>query len=339
MDHFVEAEVKPPRYWKPVHMPRSTGAAGRPPRVHQLLFLRSRPVSRGVGSLLVSLSTGYVQVWSHHAVGGYLSQFLAVHTVNDYVVSMEADPECRYLFTGHAVGYIKIWLMSNFCYPGGPVTTLFMPALRKQFPFLFRDRIPGRAKRAVRAQDLPMLLSSVRGHLQPVTFLQYCPENKILFSSSSDRSVRLWSLSGEYIATLGTMLPWPQLFADQEWEPPSDQPPRIPADLKRQSSSTTLKVLNRGLVEWLTPGLAERSKQARQCLRPVTAEDLFPGTYGMRLYKPIMGHCYELPSKAIGRTPRVTLATDLDKVTAGDSGAEPHQDNGRAGHAEEAFHA
>lgn len=34
--------------------------------------------------------------------------------------------------------------MSNFCYPTGPVVTLFMPALRKQFPFLYRDRLPGR---------------------------------------------------------------------------------------------------------------------------------------------------------------------------------------------------
>lgn len=113
--------------------------------------------------------------------------------------------------TGHSVGYIKIWLMSNYCYPGGPNVPVFMPALRKQFPFLFRDRIPGRwatrcllrvknpsgrrlalkmkpprctscrAKRAVKAQVLPMLLSSVRAHLHPVTFLQYCPENKILF--------------------------------------------------------------------------------------------------------------------------------------------------------------
>ncbi|XP_034257101.1 WD repeat-containing protein on Y chromosome [Thrips palmi] len=315
MSHYVETEVKPPRYWTPVHMPRSTGAQGRPPRVHQLRFLRARPVTRGVASLVVALSTGYVQMWSHHPVGGYLTHFLAVHTVADYVLSMETDPECNFLFTGHSVGYIKIWLMSNYCYPNGRNKPLFMPALRKQFPFLFRDRIPGRAKRAVKAQALPMLLSSVRAHLQPVTFLQYCPDNKILFSSSADYSVRLWSLSGEYIATLGTALPWPQLSPDLEWDP-GDEPPRIPADLKRVSSSTSFKVMRRGQVEWLTPTVLDRAVRAKkmQSLRPITADDLFPGTYGQRLYKPLMGHCYELPDKAIGCTPTVALETDLPKI-------------------------
>ncbi|KAE8751897.1 hypothetical protein FOCC_FOCC001374 [Frankliniella occidentalis] len=302
--------------------PGSRGAQG-PPRVHQLRFLRSRPVSRGVGSLLVALSSGYVQVWSHHPVGGYLTQFLAVHTVTDYVMSMETDPDCNFLFT--------VPLPVPGPYSGQVSLTSGIRSRYWRQQTLDRKYTLIRAKRAVRAQDLPMLLSSVRGHLQPVTFLQYCAENKILFSSSADRSVRLWSFSGEYIATLGTMLPWPELFPDSVWEPAIDQPPRVPADLKRVSSSTTLKVLNRGLVEWLTPGLVDRAKQTRQSLRPITAEDVFPGTYGMRLYKPILGRCYELPSKAIGRTPKVTLDTDLDKVLCRrmDVSAKPGPTNGR----------
>ena len=60
-------------------------------------------------------------------------------------------------------------------------------------------------------------------------------------SASADQSVRLWTLGGEYLGTLGMVLPWPQLVPDLEWDP-GDQPARIPADLKRVSSSTTIKV-------------------------------------------------------------------------------------------------
>lgn len=153
--------------------------------------------------------------------------------------------------------------------------------------------------------------------------------------------MRLWSLSGEYIATLGTALPWPQLSPDLEWDPGDEYEPRIPADLKRVSSSTTFKVgaprqpvtfanifkifplpltrlqvLRRGKVEWLTPTVLDRAVLAKkmQSLRPITSDDLFPGTYGQRLYKPLMGRCYELPDKAIGCTPTVALETDLPKV-------------------------
>lgn len=87
-----------------------------------------------------------------------------------------------------------------------------------------------------------------------------------------------------------------------------------------------LQVLHRGKVEWLTPTVVERVKKM-QALRPITADELFPGTFGQRLYKPILGACYELPSRAIGRTPTVTLETDLPKArrtrTDYSSGCDP----------------
>lgn len=78
------------------------------------------------------------------------------------------------------------------------------------------------------------------------------------------------------------------------------------------------QVLRRGMVEWSTPSGLERGQRTKKMLslRPITAEDLFPGTYGQRLYKPLLGRCYELPSKAIGCTPTIALETDLPKVQA-----------------------
>lgn len=57
---------------------------------------------------------------------------------------------------------------------------LCMPLLRLEFPFLWRDKINGRAKRAVRDQSLPLLLSSHRGHKKPITCLQIIPNARII---------------------------------------------------------------------------------------------------------------------------------------------------------------
>lgn len=52
--------------------------------------------------------------------------------------------------------------------------------LRLEFPFLWKDRLLGRAKRAVKDQPLPLLLSSVRGHLKSITSVQIIPDARII---------------------------------------------------------------------------------------------------------------------------------------------------------------
>lgn len=58
-----------------------------------------------------------------------------------------------------------------------------MPKLRLQFPFLWEDRVEGRAKRSVRDQPLPLLLSSYRAHLRSITTLAYIDERKLVLRS------------------------------------------------------------------------------------------------------------------------------------------------------------
>lgn len=69
--------------------------------------------------------------------------------------------------------------------------------LRNLFPFLWRDQIEGRAKRKVKSQLEPQLLNSYQGHLKSITGLIFSEPNQVLISSSVDKSVRLWSLSGQ----------------------------------------------------------------------------------------------------------------------------------------------
>lgn len=142
-----------------------------------------------------------------------------------------------------------------------------MPLLRLEFPFLWKDKIDGRAKRAIRDQTLPYLLSSVRAHTQGITSLLIVSSARIIVryaqsienpirkmncvlsfeklnlinSGSADRTVRLWSLGCRYISTLGTFRDWipilPTVPVHKYFE---DY--RLPADIKRFASSTTLKV-------------------------------------------------------------------------------------------------
>lgn len=55
-----------------------------------------------------------------------------------------------------------------------------MPLLHLEFPFLWKDKIIGRAKKAVHDQAQPLLLSSVRGHIKSITSIQLIPDARII---------------------------------------------------------------------------------------------------------------------------------------------------------------
>jgi WD40 repeat protein len=71
--------------------------------------------------------------------------------------------------------------------------------LEKLFPFLGRTDTEGRAKEAVRNQLVPQLLNSYQGHKGSITGLIFSERNQVLISSSDDKSVRLWHLSGQVL--------------------------------------------------------------------------------------------------------------------------------------------
>lgn len=62
----------------------------------------------------MALETGVIQVYSHHQRGGYLNKFNAIHKTGDCILTMTTDRKNRYLFTGTALGYVKIWHIQNY---------------------------------------------------------------------------------------------------------------------------------------------------------------------------------------------------------------------------------
>lgn len=215
--------------------------------VNCLLSLPQRMISPVVGTIFAGLDNGKVQVWSHHAMGGYLSEYKAVHSGKDFVISMCTDQKNHYVYTGHMMGYIKTWLIVNYCVRPEDTKYVCMPLLRLKFPFMWHDKMAGRAKRAYKTTDPPILVNSYKAHLKAVTGLIYIDRVDIVISCSSDGSVRIWTDNGKYLGTLGTFKPWTNISPGS---PPNDAIEyNLPADIQRCASFTTIKVMTGGFQE------------------------------------------------------------------------------------------
>ncbi|KAM3959580.1 WD repeat-containing protein on Y chromosome [Aphomia sociella] len=246
--------------------------------VHAMLFLETRPYAMHDASLMLALENGQVQGWSDHPAGGFKGAFQGVHTAGDYVSALATDTDNQFLFTGTTVGYIKVWLMTNYLVQ--EQVHVNMAELRLQFPFQWRDRIEGRAKRSVRDQPLPLLLNSYRAHLRCITSIAYIEHMKLVLSGSSDYSVRVWRLSGEYLQTLGSFVPW------------TLETTRFPPDVKKVASFTTFKVWRSGWVSRYVPGQVEVDK-----LRDITELELRTKTFGAPAPDPLLGRYFTLPMR------------------------------------------
>ncbi|KAK0177738.1 hypothetical protein PV328_001756 [Microctonus aethiopoides] len=200
--------------------------------VRAILFLCSRRTGSKIGTLIVSLNSGMIQMWSHHHDGGFIKAFSAIHI----------DGDCCLC---HKEGYIKVWLMKNYGLPTNLYQEINFASLRIEFPFLWKDRILRRAKRAVKNQPLPLLVSSFKGHLKPINSIEFIPGANLIISS--DHSVRMWSLGGRYISTLGSFKDWKTILPDIPVNHYFEDY-RIPPDVKKVASSTTMKVLMGGII-------------------------------------------------------------------------------------------
>ncbi|CAG9763835.1 unnamed protein product [Ceutorhynchus assimilis] len=258
--------------------------------VHCLLFLCARKTHPQVGTLLVALENGVIQVWNHHISGGFITSFSAVHKSGDYVIAMTSDEKNEFLFIGTTAGYIKTWLMKNFCVLPEEKEHICMPKYRLQFPFMWGDRFVGRAKRMIQGQALPILLNSYKGHFMPVSELAYIEECQILVSCSADFSARMWTLSGRYIQTIGTFKEWKSL--DPKGKCFEDFDYTIPPDIRRIASSTTLRVLMGGsFAKRLT--IKQLQRQAQSDLIHIDHKKIF----GSRKSDPILGQYYNIPQR------------------------------------------
>ena len=120
---------------------------------------------------------------------------------------------------------------------------------KSRFAFLRLNAFKSRVLRSVRNQKLPVLLSSVRAHLKSINQLIYIEKSQLLLSGSDDFSIRIWTISGQYLGTLGTFKEWCEISEKPDFNVSNIQ---IPADINRVASSTTLNVYFLNITQRLT---------------------------------------------------------------------------------------
>lgn len=103
------------------------------------------------------------------------------------------------------VSCFAIFLPLRFSLSTSVVEEIPSVKLRELFPFLSWDDIEGRAKQSVKNQLEPQLLNSYQGHQKSITGLIYHEANQVLISSSRDKSVRLWNLSGQVVIVISRL--------------------------------------------------------------------------------------------------------------------------------------
>ena len=192
--------------------------------VEALLFLDCRYIAPTTASLVACGALGWVRFWSVHPEGGLLGQFNASHRTSDSIMAMTKDELCDYLVTGDAVGYIKVWYVANYCVDGAePLNVKDMIQTRcfSRFPLLtgtksLRKKLvdqsihpqPNPCTDPHRTHVLPILLTSFRGHLQTITSLEFISTEEQIISCSIDCSIRLFSITGEFMGIFGQETPW-----------------------------------------------------------------------------------------------------------------------------------
>ncbi|ALC39414.1 CG41020, partial [Drosophila busckii] len=172
-----------------------------------------------------------------------------------------------------------------------------MPRLRLDFIFLRKELFLTRAKRAVRNQPEPLLVSSFKAHLKAINSIAFINLPKIIFSGSHDYSCRLWTLGGRYLGTLGTVLPWTKL-SPFERAGDEERAYRLPPDIKKVASSTTLKVISGVQAERVVKRAkpTEEREEEREVEADAGAE--MKNMFDRPLREPILGKHFQLPGRS-----------------------------------------
>ncbi|XP_070571095.1 WD repeat-containing protein on Y chromosome-like [Ptychodera flava] len=230
--------------------------------VDKMIFLQAREQDKETATLLASGAEGWVRAWSIDHKGGLLGQFLATNRKNESVLAMTTDSQNQILITGDTMGYIMVWEIGDYCIKKGTGPQVDNSNLRKRFPYLkpdglmtLRNQLLAQTKHQENLPKPPpqtnpeetirepLKLNAYRAHLEVITFVEYAEEKELIITSSTDCSVRLWTLCGRYIGTFGQKGGWEKL---PEIIVPERVPRRLPGDVKRVASAITLKVLNGG---------------------------------------------------------------------------------------------
>merc|ERR1711881_454968 len=117
----------------------------------------------------------------------------------------------------------------------------------------------------------PPLVTSFRAHTKAITSIAVNESRHLIITGSADCSVRIWTMCGRYVGTLGQKNRW---GLDEGLLDLSRLPQIIPEDVRRIASANTLKTIKGGVhTQWkmvknalafLLPSQATREREAKE---------------------------------------------------------------------------
>jgi WD40 repeat protein len=246
--------------------------------VGKMIFLPERIHSKDTAILFAACSDGNIRAYSVHHEGGLKGQFQAPKTSGCPVNALVADGKNNIIITGDNAGYIRVWDISHYCTAAqtcSPKSDQERVPYWKQFTYYnYQEEIANRRRTQgdtsipnpapvhrpdpARPGSTVHLINSFHAHLSQIDSLDYAQvhERDLLVSCSSDLSVRLWSINGEFLGIFGQPTVWTNI-PSTECSPDTSKPPvtlsvpstrhrLLPHDVRRVASATTLRVLYGG---------------------------------------------------------------------------------------------
>ncbi|XP_072849857.2 cilia- and flagella-associated protein 337 [Pogona vitticeps] len=175
--------------------PSALGTESIDGTVTQVIFLMTRAVKfeSSAASLLSNGPQGSLHFWSLGTEDPLLAHFIPSRG-NSLISSIAVTANDSYLYVADEDGYVYIHDIQEYAVQD-PET------------------------------EAPKYVNHWRAHLKQIVSLEVIDEDNVLLSCSVDRTVRLWSLQGEYIGTFGQAEPW-EIFTPSSWKHP-----RVPYEI------------------------------------------------------------------------------------------------------------
>nr|XP_060623127.1 WD repeat-containing protein 64-like [Anolis sagrei ordinatus] len=163
--------------------------------VTRVIFLKTRAVKfeSASASLVSNGPQGYLHFWSLFGGDRLVASFSPTKE-KALISSIAVTVDDSYLYTADEDGYVYVHDIQDYAVEN-PV------------------------------EVAPKYVNHWRAHVNLVLSLEVIDEDNILLSCSIDRTVRLWSLNGEYIGTFGQAEPW-EIFTPSSWKHP-----RVPYEI------------------------------------------------------------------------------------------------------------
>merc|ERR550519_496742 len=220
--------------------------------IEKIIFLNARKHHPETASLLASGDLGWVFAWSVHRQGGLLGQFTATSNDNESVTAMVCSNSGEVLVTADSEGYIRAWNIEQYCiHNEGGRRSRRMRNRTGALPKIYiTEDVVLSDKRNRQINNIPPdQILQFHAHVTPITVLSYCDEYEVLFSASTDGTVRCWAMTGKYIGTFGQKRLWNLRHTLGDPRPPPATY-RLPPDIRRVASYETLRLFNHGINSW-----------------------------------------------------------------------------------------